>query len=517
MDEEDIRERDEVLQISTTDGFAGFGMTEDPNAKHALDDIFRPAEDTMGEKLLNRMGWKKGQGIGPRIRRKINLNDPDSEIREYPPEDVVMVVYPTKRDNKGFGFGNDAASLLRPHSEPKHQDRFEDDELRPGLSFMATRKPQARRPVKSGIGVGSLNDTGSDDEDAYEMGPKMSYNLVMGGDKKSKKKKAATTSNANPLLTNKPLFIPKSKQLPSMLDSLRKCHDGKLPLPGFVLGDELESFATLDLSDEKHKPDEVPEGWQPAGLATEDDPLRSGANATKAEKEVQQTAESRRRALNEKPLPSKSVFDFLSPAARDRLTTATGNAKLPPALNEAPPTKGSRVIPLNEPELAYPHIDPVTATAALQRLRQDKQSTTPYIEDLPKQTRYKDYLRWSADPLLPGQRVPPLRSPLHKLDDEHLAELNEFAATAELFKPATGFLASRFTSAIATNEGDDGEGPDGNNTELLSRSAPKPTDPAEEAARMGMFGIATRSTKSWMPTRLVCKRFSVEMPIDFND
>jgi len=37
-------------------------------------------------------------------------------------------------------------------------------------------------------------------------------------------------------------------------------------------------------------------------------------------------------------------------------------------------------------------------------------------------------------------------------------------------------------------------------------------DPAEEAARLGMFGPLTRSRGEFFPTRLTCKRFGVKPP-----
>lgn len=40
----------------------------------------------------------------------------------------------------------------------------------------------------------------------------------------------------------------------------------------------------------------------------------------------------------------------------------------------------------------------------------------------------------------------------------------------------------------------------------------KAMDPAEEAARMGMYGPMTRSTSTFYPTRLLCKRFNVKPP-----
>ncbi|KAK5313975.1 hypothetical protein LTR70_007343 [Exophiala xenobiotica] len=539
MDEEDLEEQEETRQISTTDGFAGFGTAEDPGARDMLDDLFKPTEDTMGEKLLNKMGWKKGQGIGPRTRRSVDPRDENSEVREFPPEDSPMLAFSHKNDMRGLGFGNDDGNLptapfgaMAKHVAER-QDSTDDDDGRPGLSFMARPKTKLNPSTRSGIGVGSLNDTGSDEEDPYEMGPKVSYNRVMGGDKKKEKKIKASSTTANPLLKTKPVFISKSKQLPSILTSLRKCHDGKLPLTGFVLADELDSFSAMSLSDDRYKPPEVPDDWQPSELPQESDGARQGPLPTTAERAAQQTqtADSRRAALGEQPLPGKSVFDYLSSAARTRLATATGNQTLPPALDERPPyptTTTSSSSNLHQPTPITPHLDPTTALTALNRLRKHK--SPPYADDLSKQGRYKDFLRYSSEPAS-TQRIPPLRAPHHKFnDDAHTAELAEFVATADLFKPATGFLASRFTSASAspaTTRTASGADPiDGGEVDreaetgtadLLSRPHAKPSDPAEEAARMGMFGIATRTSKSWMPSRLVCKRFGVEIPVSWNE
>jgi len=537
MDEEDVKEQEETQQITTTNGFAGFGTADDPNARDILDDLFKPTEDTMGEHLLNRMGWKKGQGIGPRIRRKVDARDENSEVRDFPPEDSPMLAFSQKNDMKGLGFDGEDGNLVslpalsKPQFMGSRPDSGEDDS-RPGLAFMVRPKTKVQLPKRTGIGVGSLNDTGSDDEDPYEMGPKVSYNRVMGSDKKKEKKpKPAGKNNANPLLKTKPVFISKSKQLPSVLTSLRKCHDGRLPLTGFVLADELDSFGAMSLSDDKVKPPEVPDDWQPASLAQNPtDSARSPASPTVLEAQ-QQTAESRRAALGEHTLPGKSVFDYLSTSARDRLVTATGSQNLPPALNERPASDvaNSSSNSAHSSGLTLPFLDPTTAHTALTRLRKDK--TPPYASYLPKQGRYKDFLRYSSDPQPPVQRVPPLRAPQHKFsDDGHLAELQEFTATAELFKPATGFLASRFMSAASTTQpstsesGGGGEGTadtDGvvapETEDLLTRPREKPKDPAEEAARMGMFGVATRSVVSWQPTRLVCKRFRVEMPVSWNE
>jgi G patch domain-containing protein 1 len=59
MDEEDIREAEESQTMSTAEQYAGLGSTgEDLKRREALGDIFRPTGETIGVKLLKRMGWK---------------------------------------------------------------------------------------------------------------------------------------------------------------------------------------------------------------------------------------------------------------------------------------------------------------------------------------------------------------------------------------------------------------------------------------------------------------------------
>jgi G patch domain-containing protein 1 len=99
--------------------------------------------------------------------------------------------------------------------------------------------------------------------------------------------------------------------------------------------------------------------------------------------------------------------------------------------------------------------------------------------------------------------------------DDFLNELREFAQAAEVFRPISGAMASRFTSSRGTYEG--GSTPsskDGNETSLLSHPSDqsKPKDPAEEAAHLGMYGHMTRSVLPFYPTRLLCKRFGVRPP-----
>ena len=97
--------------------------------------------------------------------------------------------------------------------------------------------------------------------------------------------------------------------------------------------------------------------------------------------------------------------------------------------------------------------------------------------------------------------------------DDWVIEMQEFARAAQVFQPVSGLIASRFTSSSSHLKAvsDEVESPSSSNS-LLSKPAAKPEDPAEVAARMGMFGALTRSVQNFYPTRLLCKRLNVQPP-----
>ena len=126
----------------------------------------------------------------------------------------------------------------------------------------------------------------------------------------------------------------------------------------------------------------------------------------------------------------------------------------------------------------------------------------PYAEDEDKRTRYRLFLEYRG-----GIRSEiPSRPPSQDLPSQ-LKELHEFAHAANVFKPMTGAIASRFTSAKSTslNAQTDKDGG-------VQSVESKPSDPAEEAAKMGMFGPMTRTVGRFAPTKLLCKRFGVKPP-----
>ncbi|KAI1141283.1 DUF1604-domain-containing protein [Hypoxylon sp. FL0543] len=523
MDEEDLADAAEAQKLQTAQAFAGLGSTDEDGLTRpggGLADLFRVQGETMGIKLLRRMGWKDGQGIGPKVRRKARLDvgggKPGAATQDgddtylFAPDNVPMISFVKKLDRKGLGY--EGESRLTPMQTSAQGEAGsssdEDSRNRPLILPSALKKKKPSKFGKGGIGIGVLNDTGSDDEDPYEIGPRISYNRVIGGDKK-KKKAANTTTSANPALRSAPKFISRKNALAQAGKNLRKCHDGRLPLDGFVFGVETDDLAsTINSEVNKYPPPEIPPGWksskQRKSEAAASSDYVSTADAAKASK---LDPRSRAALLGEAQLPGKSVFDFLSASARERLAAATGKSNLPPALGEIPEGYAlSEAERQQELVRQIPELDKATAAAAIARGASG--GAAPYADDEAKRGRYRAYLEYAAG----FSPSPPAKAPGASTED-WLRELHEFRSCARIFKPMTGAMASRFTTSSSSSKLVGGSsGTASSDQELLSKPAPKPLDPAEEAARMGMYGSMTRSTTDFYPTRLLCKRFNVRPP-----
>ena len=513
MDEEDLADAAEAQKIQTSQAFAGLGSSNGEEARAGgLMGLFRADGNTMGLQLLRRMGWKDGQGIGPKVRRSARL-DVGKEIAQtkdethlFAPENQTMIRFVRKTDQKGLGhqggtklegLGRDKYADSYDDHNNNNDDNDDDDNAggadRGGRPSLFTARRSKPKDTRGAFGVGVLNDTGSDDEDPYEMGPQIRYNRVIGGDKKKKNKKASAV--ANPALVTAPKFVPKTSRVGN---SFRRCHDGRLPLDGFVLAKLTEDMAAL-LS--QYAPPAIPSGWVSAkdpSSANDTAQYTSTADAAKAS-----GLDSRARAalLGETALPGKSVFDFLSASARDMLAAASGKTNLPPARGEVPEEYGMTSEEQQKALLARaPKLDRDTAAAALSRI-----SAGPYADDEFKKMRYRRYLEHQSN-----NGLPPPEKAKGMTNEGFLQELNEFYNCARLFKPMTGFMASRFTTSKTMLDATGGDGAAG--AELLSKPEPKPADEAEVAAQMGMFGSMTRSVQDFFPTRLLCKRFNVKAP-----
>ena len=530
MDEEDIADAEETKTLQTSNSFSGLGSTEtELSQRDAFMDVLRPSDDTVGVKLLRKMGWREGQGVGPRARRKARLEDGEDqevsaaqETHLFAPENSKMISFIRKNDHKGLGFEGEGRLRECTQGEripdtPNEDDNDDDDA--PTLTI----KPKKKKPTvqRGGFGVGVLNDTGSDDEDPYHMGPQISYNRVIGGDKKKKKKTLdngkPSVASSNPLLRSKPVFMSKKATSKSPA-GFRRCHDGRLPLDGFVLSSLSDSLSSLLTQDTKYPPPTIPKDWKSSRMpsdktssTTTNPDYQSSADLARAST---LNATSRASVLGETALPGKSVFDYISSSARSRLVAVTNNPNLPAAGNQAPPPGYIPKQPMDILAL-IPPLDSATAITALGR---GIGGWMPYAEDPAKRARYRSFLEYRA-----GLKEETPERVKNMSTDAWIAEMKEFAHAAQVFKPMSGVMASRFVSSssaptppkteLRPNNNSAGNS-NSNEPSFLSQPTSKPlANPAEEAARLGMFGPLTRSSETFFPTRLLCKRFNIPPPV----
>ena len=146
----------------------------------------------------------------------------------------------------------------------------------------------------------------------------------------------------------------------------------------------------------------------------------------------------------------------------------------------------------------------------------------PFTNDPAKQERYVAYLRSQATPDYP-ELIPP-KLPGQTSEAYH-KELSDYSKSAAIFKPVSGAMASRFTTAAVVDLGPQAvEGlhqpkhepvPQEDEKEV-KKEAPRLDEEVQSskahAARTGMYGALTREIVPWQPSRLLCKRFGVKDP-----
>ncbi|XP_014557763.1 hypothetical protein COCVIDRAFT_96214 [Bipolaris victoriae FI3] len=501
MDEEDLAAAAESRQLETANTFAGIGESGQHN-DDGLFGLFMTQEETMGVKLAQKMGWRRDQGIGRKVRRNANLEDgaagahQDSVHLFAPPDARIMNMPKEEVRRKGLGYISEAQLRVVGEQAEDPSSKFSLHYLPGPKKVPAVKKPAAN---KSSFGVGVLNDTGSDDEDPYELGPKITFNKTIGKEKKGKK----PSKFAKPGAGEKHVFV--SKKNPSQALALisRPSIDGKSPLRGFVFATGFTDVARKP----KYPPPKIPPGWKSSKSATSTAESKEYQSVADAAKASTLNTKDRSALLGEKPLPGKSIFDFIPKDARDRLAALSGKADLPQGLGESAP-EGH--LPANKAETKnlWNLVPPLEKSLAAGALAKGATGWMPYAEDLDKRARYVGFLELRAG----------LKNDLPDRPDgvsvsDWVKELQEFAHAAQVFKPTTGIMASRFTSSSSsTIGGSDGGGAAGDN--LLRQPAAKPEDPAESAAKLGMYGPMTRTAFPFHPSRLLCKRFNVKPPPD---
>lgn len=138
-----------------------------------MESLIAPTQSSIGEKLLQKLGWRPGQGIGPRVtlrklkiqegklgKARLGMDDSEHDDAEagkhtFAPRDVKLLVYESKEDKQGLGFEKGKGmSRLRKSSSPNLTTH--------AAEYINVAPAMARRP---------LDDEG---DDPYAVGPSTS-------------------------------------------------------------------------------------------------------------------------------------------------------------------------------------------------------------------------------------------------------------------------------------------------------------------------------------------------------
>jgi G patch domain-containing protein 1 len=502
MDEEDLAMASESRHLETVDSVAAVGTAGAGRSSDGFFGLFVTEEETMGVKVVQSMGWRRDQGVGRKVRRTALLDDgtaskDTSSEHMFAPKDArSMSAAPQEIGRKGLGFQSQAR-LGRTEQD--------EEDTAPSLtfSFDGLKKTQPVKKAaskKSSFGVGVLNDNGSDDEDPYELGPKIIFNKTLGKEKKAKK----PSKFIKPAVADKLVYVPKKTSKNSTVLVSSAALDEKPTLKGFTL-----AIRTTDLTTKpKFPPPKIPEGWKSSKNIASEGGAQDFESVNNAAKSSTLDAKARASLLGETPLPSRSIFDFIPKEARDRLANLTGKENLPQGLGQSAPDgfQNSDRAPQKDLWSFVPNLDKHIAADTLAK---GATGWMPYAEDPQKRARYIGFLELRAE----HKQDLPERGEGMSVSD-WAKELGEFAHAAQVFKPTSGIMASRFTSSKSTSHsGVDSSSGDN----LLRRPAAKIEDAAEQAAKLGMYGPMTRSSLPFHPARLLCKRFNVKPPPDVPD
>uniref|UniRef100_A0A2R8ZK56 G-patch domain containing 1 n=1 Tax=Pan paniscus TaxID=9597 RepID=A0A2R8ZK56_PANPA len=534
MDEEDLSEFGIAPKaIVTTDDFAS--KTKDRIREKArqlaaatapipgatfLDDLITPAKLSVGFELLRKMGWKEGQGVGPRVKRRPRRQKPDPGVKIYgcalppgssegsegedddylpdnvtfAPKDVTPVDFTPKDNVHGLAYKG-----LDPHqalfgTSGEHFNLFSGGSERAGdLGEIGLNKGRKLGISGQAFGVGALEE---EDDDIYATETLSKYDTVLKDEEPGDGLYGWTAP----------------RQYKNQKESEKDLrYVGKI-LDGF-------SLASKPLSSKKiYPPPELPRDYRPVhyfrpmvAATSENSHLlqvlsESAGKATPdpgTHSKHQLNASKRAELLGEMPIQGSatSVLEFLSQKDKERIkemkqATDLKAAQLK-ARSLAQNAQSSRAQP--SPAAAAGHcswnmaLGGGTATLKASNFK-------PFAKDPEKQKRYDEFLVHMKQ----GQKDALERCLDPSMTEwERGRERDEFARAALLYASSHSTLSSRFTHAKEEDDSDQVEVP---------RDQENDVGDKQSAVKMKMFGKLTRDTFEWHPDKLLCKRFNVPDP-----
>lgn len=271
MDEEDLAELKANRGFKTSDEYGnipsssaaglGTGMEEGYSSAigNAMKDLVKPGSSKVGEQMMIKMGWKPGQGVGPRVpfaRRQVQMReagllgpqadqedfevDSDEAKRHlYAPIDQPMNLYENKENTWCLGYVP-GPSLMhdldhRQASDSKGKGR--------AMNEQVTNLDGKRMPVGGAFGISALEDPDEDDDDIYASAPKGGKVVILHDEHdESEYAGFGRGSKRRPELLdfhkNEDTQLKERKKPPRQLEETQKFADGSSVTTGFKIANQ---------------------------------------------------------------------------------------------------------------------------------------------------------------------------------------------------------------------------------------------------------------------------------------
>lgn len=376
----------------------------------SLMNMFGPPKDSIGIRLLRKMGWRPGQGIGPRTKRSLADSDDDDDEETditFAPHDTPIENFTAKRDTYGLGY--DLASSVPQVAEMKRLREIARQEAMSGTAV--DQKNRSSFGVQGGgaFGLGAFDENDGEDDDVYGENDRVLKNYHH----------ALYDENEGGLTRDqlKAQALKKHKK-PDQTDATNKlkCSDGRPPLRGFIVNNKNQQIGQW------HAPPKVPADFTGQHVMTNDTTAKAHITADSIF-----SFEERGNVLGEKPIEARSVFDYMPQHSKEKLDRAV-----------------SFYIDIGKDKSQLSEFDIVPKDVANLAL----QGFIPFGDNPKKQARYKSYLENFAGKLTEdGEPKKVLPIPEGLTYEAGMKELSEFAKAARIFRPLSAMMSGRFTSS----------------------------------------------------------------------
>ncbi|KAM6942759.1 G patch domain-containing protein 1 [Xenentodon cancila] len=525
MDEEDFGEHGIAPREITTSQEFWSGRRDEAaekakavNAQSALipgdtllEELIAPARSSIGVELLRGMGWREGQGVGPRMKRKARRQqteggvkvhgcvlpaagseDSEEEDDEFAPEnttfapkDVTPVDFTPRTGVQGLGYhGLDPGLALLGRGAAEHIDLFRPQSNTRSRLF-GDKGSNSRRGVVAGqaFGVGALED---DDEDIYHRDSMSRYDTVLGGEEPGDGLYGWTAPQQYTRKTDRSRDAAYIGKILDGFTLAQKPAEEKMIFPPPILPRDYRPVhhfrPSVDVSRLSGVSPALAEALKASrGHMVKEEPQQGGRH--------QLDSSQRRTLLGEDALQGpSSVMELLRPEDRQRLLSLRGSStqKTSTPASSTPPSSGLQQ-----------HQE---ALAAWRGVSPSPQTFKPFEQNPSKQARYELYLTR----LRQGDKDGLEQSLDSTMTEwERSREREEFVRASILYRPSSSSLSSRFTRAKLQEDEE---------TVEVNRDEEGDVDDKHTAVGMKMFGKLTRETFEWHPDKLLCKRFNVPNP-----